>query len=40
MRSLPYCGDENLAGRLLIEPRYLGKEECTNEVIEKSTDFR
>jgi hypothetical protein len=23
-----------------IEPRCLGKEECTDEVIEKSTDFR
>jgi hypothetical protein len=32
--------DENLAGLLLIEPRCLGKEECTDEVIEKSTDFR
>jgi hypothetical protein len=26
--------DENLAGLLLIESRYLGKEECTDEVIE------
>jgi hypothetical protein len=25
---------------LLIEPRRLGKEECTDEEIEKSTDFR
>jgi hypothetical protein len=25
---------------LLIELRCLGKEECTDEVIEKSTDFR
>ncbi len=32
--------DENLAGRLPLEPRCLGKEECTDEVIEKSTDFR
>jgi hypothetical protein len=32
--------DENLAGLLLIEPRCLGKEECTDEVIDKSTDFR
>jgi hypothetical protein len=32
--------DENLAGLLLIEPRCLGKEECPDEVIEKSTDFR
>jgi hypothetical protein len=32
--------DENLAGLLLIEPRCLGREECTDEVIEKSTDFR
>ena len=32
--------DENLSGLLLIEPRCLGKEECTDEVIEKSTDFR
>ena len=32
--------DENLAGLLLIEPRCLGKEERTDEVIEKSTDFR
>ena len=31
--------DENLAGRLPLEPRCLGKEECTDEVIEKSTDF-
>jgi hypothetical protein len=30
--------DENLAGLLLIEPRCVGKEECTDEVIEKSTD--
>jgi hypothetical protein len=27
--------DEILAGLLLIEPRCLGKEECTDEVIEK-----
>ena len=41
MRSVPYCGEtRNLAGLLLIEPRSLGKEECTDEVIEKSTDFR
>jgi hypothetical protein len=26
--------DENLAGLLLIEPRCLGKEECTDEVID------
>lgn len=32
--------DENLARLLLMEPRCLGKEECTDEVIEKSTDFR
>jgi hypothetical protein len=32
--------DENLAGLLLIEPRCLGKEECSAEEIEKSTDFR
>jgi len=32
--------DENLARLLLIEPRCLGKEECADEVIEKSTDFR
>ena len=32
--------DGNLAGLLLIEPRCLGKEECTDEVIEKSIDFR
>jgi hypothetical protein len=32
--------DENLAGLLLIEPRCLGKEERTDEVIEKSTNFR
>jgi hypothetical protein len=31
---------ENLAGLLLLEPRCLGKEECIDEVIEKSTDFR
>ena len=23
-----------------LEPKCLGKEECTDEVIEKSTDFR
>jgi hypothetical protein len=32
--------DENLASLLLIEPKCLGKEECTDDVIEKSTDFR
>jgi hypothetical protein len=32
--------DENLAGLLLIEPRCLGKEECTDEVIDQSFDFR
>jgi hypothetical protein len=32
--------DENLAGLLVIEPRCLGEEECTDEVIKKSTDFR
>jgi hypothetical protein len=36
MRSVP----ENLEGLFLIEPRCLGKEECTDEVIKKSTDFR
>ncbi len=41
MRSVPILRlDENLAGLLLIEPRCLGKEECTDAVIEKSTDFR
>ena len=41
MRSVPILWlDENLAGLLLIEPRCLGKEEYTDEVIEKSTDFR
>jgi hypothetical protein len=30
--------DENLAGLLLIEPM-LWHEECTDEVIEKSTNF-
>ena len=32
--------DENLEGLLLIEPRCWGKEECTDGVIEKSSDFR
>jgi hypothetical protein len=40
MRSVPLLLNENLAGLLLIEPRCLGKEERTDEVIEKSTDFR
>jgi len=40
MRPMPYRGlDENLAGLFLIEPRCLGEEECTDEVIEKSTHF-
>jgi hypothetical protein len=31
---------EHLAGLLLIKPICFGKEECTDEVIEKSTDVR
>jgi hypothetical protein len=40
MRSVPILWlDENFAGLWAIEPRRLGKEECIDEVIEKSTDF-
>ena len=32
--------DENRAGLLLIKPRWFVEQECADEVIDKSTDFR
>jgi hypothetical protein len=32
--------DENRAGLLLTKPGSFAEEECTDEVIDKSTDFR
>jgi hypothetical protein len=40
MRSVPYCGQTRTSQALLIEPRCSRKEECTDEVIEKSNDLR
>jgi hypothetical protein len=32
--------DEHRAGVLLIEPRCFAEEECADEAIDKSTDYR